>query len=120
LKDKVEPTFVKERRSMKREYEEFKVKINALVAKALKKPEEGWVMQDGTPWPGNNTRDHPGMIQVYLGSAGALDVEGKELPKLVYISREKRPGYPHHKSRCHECFGSSFCSAYKCTIYVES
>lgn len=21
-------------------------------------------MQDGTPWPGNNVRDHPGMIQV--------------------------------------------------------
>lgn len=49
---------------LQREYEEFKVRINALVAKALKKPEEGWVMQDGTPWPGNNTRDHPGMIQV--------------------------------------------------------
>ncbi|KAL5996936.1 Cellulose synthase A catalytic subunit 4 [UDP-forming] [Asimina triloba] len=127
LKDKVQPTFVKERRAMKREYEEFKVRINALVAKAQKKPEEGWVMQDGTPWPGNNTRDHPGMIQlklfvrdlgkpfsfcksgqsildsaaaaaqVYLGSAGALDVEGKELPKLVYVSREKRPGYQHHK-----------------------
>ncbi|MED6135796.1 Cellulose synthase A catalytic subunit 4 [UDP-forming] [Stylosanthes scabra] len=97
LKDKVHPMFVKERRAMKREYEEFKVKINALVAKAQKKPEEGWVMQDGTPWPGNNTRDHPGMIQVYLGSAGALDVEGKELPRLVYISREKRPGYQHHK-----------------------
>lgn len=97
LKDKVQPSFVKERRAMKREYEEFKVRINALVAKAQKKPEEGWVMQDGTPWPGNNTRDHPGMIQVYLGSAGALDVEGKELPKLVYVSREKRPGYQHHK-----------------------
>ena len=50
---------------LQREYEEFKVKINSLVAKAQKKPEEGWVMQDGTPWPGNNTRDHPGMIQVY-------------------------------------------------------
>lgn len=49
---------------VQREYEEFKVRINALVAKAQKKPEEGWVMQDGTPWPGNNTRDHPGMIQV--------------------------------------------------------
>nr|BAK18576.1 cellulose synthase catalytic subunit [Eucalyptus globulus] len=97
LKDKVEPSFVKERRAMKREYEEFKVRVNALVAKAQKKPEEGWVMQDGTPWPGNNTRDHPGMIQVYLGSAGALDVEGKELPRLVYVSREKRPGYQHHK-----------------------
>ncbi|XP_042412956.1 cellulose synthase A catalytic subunit 7 [UDP-forming]-like [Zingiber officinale] len=97
LKDKVQPSFVKERRAMKREYEEFKVRINAMVAKAQKKPEEGWVMQDGTPWPGNNTRDHPGMIQVYLGSAGALDVEGKELPRLVYVSREKRPGYQHHK-----------------------
>ncbi|XP_051141902.1 cellulose synthase A catalytic subunit 4 [UDP-forming] isoform X3 [Andrographis paniculata] len=97
LKDKVQPTFVKDRRAMKREYEEFKVRINALVAKAQKKPEEGWIMQDGTPWPGNNTRDHPGMIQVYLGSEGALDVEGKELPRLVYVSREKRPGYQHHK-----------------------
>lgn len=31
---------------------------------AQKVPEEGWTMQDGTPWPGNNVRDHPGMIQV--------------------------------------------------------
>ncbi|KAK4407261.1 Cellulose synthase A catalytic subunit [UDP-forming] [Sesamum angolense] len=76
LKDKVQPTFVKDRRAMKREYEEFKVRINALVAKAQKKPEEGWV---------------------YLGSEGALDIEGKELPRLVYVSREKRPGYHHHK-----------------------
>lgn len=49
---------------LQREYEEFKVRINGLVAKAQKVPEEGWIMQDGTPWPGNNTRDHPGMIQV--------------------------------------------------------
>ncbi|KAL4560230.1 hypothetical protein LXL04_032380 [Taraxacum kok-saghyz] len=54
-------------------------------------------MQDGMPWPGNDSRDHPGMIQVYLGSGSALDVEGNELPKLVYVSREKRPGYNHHK-----------------------
>lgn len=49
---------------MQREYEEFKIRVNGLVAKAQKVPDEGWVMQDGTPWPGNNTRDHPGMIQV--------------------------------------------------------
>lgn len=49
---------------MQRDYEEFKVRINALVAKAQKTPEEGWIMQDGTPWPGNNPCDHPGMIQV--------------------------------------------------------
>ncbi|KAH9710160.1 cellulose synthase A catalytic subunit 3 [Citrus sinensis] len=89
LKDKVQPSF--------REYEEFKIRINGLVAKAQKIPEEGWVMQDGTPWPGNNTRDHPGMIQVFLGENGGLDAEGNELPRLVYVSREKRPGFQHHK-----------------------
>eukprot|EP00250_Pteridium_aquilinum_P018431 c24084_g6_i1 orf=456-3668(-) len=97
LKDKVQPTFVKERRAMKREYEEFKIRINGLVAKAHKVPEEGWTMQDGTSWPGNNTRDHPGMIQVFLGHSGGHDVEGNELPRLVYVSREKRPGFNHHK-----------------------
>ena len=51
---------------LQRDYEEFKVRINGLVAKAQKTPEEGWTMQDGTSWPGNNTRDHPGMIQVNL------------------------------------------------------
>ncbi|KAG6483540.1 hypothetical protein ZIOFF_060188 [Zingiber officinale] len=97
LKDKIQPSFVKERRAMKRDYEEYKVRVNALVAKAQKTPEEGWVMQDGTSWPGNNPRDHPGMIQVFLGYSGAHDIEGNELPRLVYVSREKRPGYQHHK-----------------------
>ncbi|XP_024962230.1 cellulose synthase A catalytic subunit 3 [UDP-forming]-like [Cynara cardunculus var. scolymus] len=97
LKDEIQPTFVKDRRAMKREYEEFKIRINGLVAKAQKVPEEGWIMQDGTPWPGNNTRDHPGMIQVFLGQSGGLDSEGNELPRLVYVSREKRPGFQHHK-----------------------
>lgn len=82
---------------LQREYEEFKVRINALVAKASKVPLEGWIMQDGTPWPGNNTRDHPGMIQVFLGQSGGHDAEGNELPRLVYVSREKRPGFQHHK-----------------------
>ncbi|KAK6932710.1 Cellulose synthase [Dillenia turbinata] len=77
LKDKIQPSFVKERRAMKRDYEEYKVRINALVAKARKTPEEGWTMC-------------------------SLDIvvpmtEGNELPRLVYVSREKRPGYQHHK-----------------------
>ncbi|KAL3638938.1 Cellulose synthase A catalytic subunit 6 [UDP-forming] [Castilleja foliolosa] len=97
LKDKVEPTFVRERRAMKREYEEFRVRINALVAMSQKVPEDGWTMQDGTLWPGNNVRDHPGMIQVFLGQNGGRDIEGNELPRLVYVSREKRPGFDHHK-----------------------
>lgn len=35
--------------------------------------------------------------QVFLGHSGAQDIEGNELPRLVYVSREKRPGYQHHK-----------------------
>ena len=106
--------------------------INALVAKAQHVPEEGWTMQDGTPWLGNNVRDHSGIIQVgkhkiiiyilhlslnhvfvlcltilhqnislklqvFLGQSGGRDIEGNELPSLVYVSREKRPGSNHHK-----------------------
>jgi len=36
-------------------------------------------------------------FQVFLGHSGAHDIEGNELPRLVYVSREKRPGYQHHK-----------------------
>jgi cellulose synthase A len=35
--------------------------------------------------------------QVFLGETGARDFDGNELPRLVYVSREKRPGYQHHK-----------------------
>ncbi|CAN1777833.1 Probable cellulose synthase A catalytic subunit 5 [UDP-forming] [Linum perenne] len=97
LKDKVQTSFVRERRAMKREYEEFKVRMNVLVASALKAPDEGWTMQDGTPWPGNSIRDHPGMIQVFLGPSGGDDEDGNKLPRLIYVSREKRPGFNHHK-----------------------
>ncbi|KAE8684524.1 Cellulose synthase A catalytic subunit 2 [Hibiscus syriacus] len=85
LRDKVDPTFVRERRAMKRKYEEFKVRINGLVATEQKVPEDGWTMQDGTPWPGNNVRNHPGMIQVFLGHDGVRDLEGNELPRLIYV-----------------------------------
>lgn len=35
--------------------------------------------------------------QVFLGHSGGLDTDGNELPRLVYVSREKRPGFQHHK-----------------------
>jgi hypothetical protein len=36
-------------------------------------------------------------VKVFLGQSGGLDAEGNELPRLVYVSREKRPGFQHHK-----------------------
>lgn len=37
------------------------------------------------------------LLQVFLGQNGVRDIEGNELPRLVYVSREKRPGFDHHK-----------------------
>ncbi|KAL8479636.1 hypothetical protein ACS0TY_026512 [Phlomoides rotata] len=42
-------------------------------------PEEGWTMQVGTAWPRNNTRDHPGIIQDFLGHSGVFDTYGNKL-----------------------------------------
>ncbi|KAF6155703.1 hypothetical protein GIB67_007140 [Kingdonia uniflora] len=72
LKDKIYPSFVKDRRAIK-------------------------TMQDGTLLPRNNVRDPPGMIQVFRGQSERLDTDGNQLPRLVYISMEKRPGHNHHK-----------------------
>ncbi|QHO11220.1 Cellulose synthase-like protein [Arachis hypogaea] len=147
-KNKVKPDFVKDRRRVKREYDEFKVRINSLPdsirrrsdayhareeIKAMKLqrqnkedepiepakiPKATW-MADGTHWPGTwlsptseHTRgDHAGIIQVMLkppsdepllGNADdtkLIDVTNVDirLPLLVYVSREKRPGYDHNK-----------------------
>lgn len=35
--------------------------------------------------------------KVFLGQNGVRDIEGNELPRLIYVSREKRPGFDHHK-----------------------
>ncbi|CAI7772651.1 unnamed protein product [Closterium sp. NIES-53] len=96
LLGKVNADFVKERRRMK--YDEFKVRMNALVVKAQDSPRDGWTMPDGTAWPGNDRCDHVGMIQVFLQPNGETkDVNGDPLPYLVYVSREKRPNYDHNK-----------------------
>ena len=34
---------------------------------------------------------------MFLGHSGGLDTDGNELPRLIYVSREKRPGFQHHK-----------------------
>ncbi|PKA55734.1 Cellulose synthase-like protein D2 [Apostasia shenzhenica] len=155
-KNKVRPDFVRDRRRVKREYDEFKVRINGLpeavrrrsdafhareeiqaarlhrenisagdfsgepLLETLKIPKATW-MADGTHWPGtwihptadHSRGDHAGIIQVMLKppaeepisgsamdeSAGVLDLTEVDvrLPLLVYVSREKRPGYDHNK-----------------------
>ncbi|KAH9730654.1 cellulose synthase-like protein D5 [Citrus sinensis] len=148
LKNKIRLDFVRERRRVKREYDEFKVRINSLpesirrrsdaynaheelrakkkqmemggsTAEPVKVPKATW-MSDGSHWPGTWTSgepdhsrgDHAGIIQAMLAPPNAEPVFGVEadgenlidstevdvrLPMLVYVSREKRPGYDHNK-----------------------
>ncbi|XP_072998241.1 cellulose synthase-like protein D4 [Typha latifolia] len=148
LKNKVRLDFVRERRKVKREYDEFKVRINSLPEsirrrsdaynaheelRAKKQEEMGgninsepvkvvratW-MSDGSHWPGawlsadedHSRGDHAGIIQAMLAPPNSEPVIGTEandsnlidttgvdirLPMLVYVSREKRPGYDHNK-----------------------
>uniref|UniRef100_A0A0E0I256 Uncharacterized protein n=1 Tax=Oryza nivara TaxID=4536 RepID=A0A0E0I256_ORYNI len=123
--------FVGDRRLVRREYEEFKARLDALftvipqrseasVGNANTKGAKATLMADGTPWPGTWTEpaenhkkgQHAGIVKVMLSHPGeepqlgmpassghpldfsAVDVR---LPMLVYIAREKRPGYDHQK-----------------------
>uniref|UniRef100_A0A0E0I265 Glycosyltransferase 2-like domain-containing protein n=1 Tax=Oryza nivara TaxID=4536 RepID=A0A0E0I265_ORYNI len=116
-------------RRVRREYEEFKVRIDSLsstirqrsdVYNAKHAGENATWMADGTHWPGtwfepadNHQRGkHAGIVQVLLNhpsckprlglaasAENPVDFSGVDvrLPMLVYISREKRPGYNHQK-----------------------
>lgn len=147
-KNKVRQDFVKDRRRVKREYDEFKVRINGLpdsirrrsdaynareeikamklqketagdeLLQPIKIPKATW-MADATHWPGtwmisspeHSKGDHAGIIQVMLkppsddplngtdNEVNPLDLSEVDirLPLLVYVSREKRPGYDHNK-----------------------
>ncbi|CAN4091368.1 unnamed protein product [Withania somnifera] len=148
LKNKVRLDFVRDRRRVKREYDEFKVRINALpdsirrrsdayntqqelrakrkqvelgedLSEPIKVPKATW-MSDGTHWhgtwssaeEGHSRGDHEGIIQIMLVPPNAEPLYGNEvdeknmidttdvdvrLPMLVYVSREKRPGFDHNK-----------------------
>ncbi|KAL7172063.1 hypothetical protein ACSBR2_031706 [Camellia fascicularis] len=148
LKNKVQLDFVRERRRVKREYAEFKVRINALPEsirrrsdaynaqaelrakkkqmemgensfEPVKVPKATW-MSDASHWPGtwstseqgHSRGDHEGIIQLMLVPPNTEPVFGTEadgenlidttdvdtrLPMLVYVSREKRPGFDHNK-----------------------
>ncbi|GJN32670.1 hypothetical protein PR202_gb21190 [Eleusine coracana subsp. coracana] len=123
--------FIEDRRRVRREYEEFKARVEKLFADIPRRSEvfnkgggeRATYMADGRIWPGTwvepaeNHRkgQHAAVVEVVLNHPGdepqlgtpgrsseesspldfsAVDVR---LPMLVYIAREKRPGYDHQK-----------------------
>ncbi|CAI9087038.1 OLC1v1021002C1 [Oldenlandia corymbosa var. corymbosa] len=140
-KNKVLHDFVKDRRRIKREYDEFKVRINTL-PESIRRRSDAWNareemnaknqqdskipkatwMADKSHWPGtwlnsapeHSKGDHAAIIQVMLKPPSDEPLKGGNgndaademidltdidirLPMLVYVSREKRPGYDHNK-----------------------
>jgi cellulose synthase/poly-beta-1,6-N-acetylglucosamine synthase-like glycosyltransferase len=90
-------SFTREWKRVKKLYLELKDRINNAV-------EMGSVPQDKQKehtgfkdWiSGSSGRDHPSIVQILLENGEDKDIQGNDLPSLIYVSREKRPGIPHH------------------------
>ncbi|KAB8112447.1 hypothetical protein EE612_050786 [Oryza sativa] len=93
------PELVRDRRRVRREYEEMRLRIDALQAADARRRRCG------------AADDHAGVVQVLIDSAGSapqlgvadgsklIDLASVDvrLPALVYVCREKRRGRAHHR-----------------------
>jgi hypothetical protein len=93
------PELVRDRRRVRREYEEMRLRIDALQAADARRRRRG------------AADDHAGVVQVLIDSAGSapqlgvadgsklIDLASVDvrLPALVYVCREKRRGHAHHR-----------------------
>ncbi|XP_057765098.1 cellulose synthase-like protein E6 [Salvia miltiorrhiza] len=86
------PAFAIQWTKLKKLYNEMEARINEIV-------EQGRVPEHHKgvgEWEfGASRSDHHTILQVLIDS-NQVDIEGKALPRLVYLAREKRPGYPHN------------------------
>ncbi|GAB4845928.1 glycosyltransferase 2 [Ancistrocladus abbreviatus] len=85
--------------SIKKLYEEMENRIETST-KLGRVPNEARAQHKGfSQWNSNSTRgDHDAIVQILIDGRipDAKDVEGRRLPTLVYLSREKRPQHFHH------------------------
>ncbi|KAH9290250.1 hypothetical protein KI387_034367 [Taxus chinensis] len=90
-------SFMEEWKTIKEMYEEMKYCINSVVERGTV-PENKCKEHEGfKEWTsGMSSRDHPAIVQVLLEKGKDCDGEGHDLPDLVYVTREKKPGYPHN------------------------
>ncbi|KAF6151347.1 hypothetical protein GIB67_040620 [Kingdonia uniflora] len=67
-----------------------KVYLNFFCLENREAPDGTELSFEGSPAASNSPH-------VFLGQSGGLDTDRNQLPRLVYVSREKRPGHNHHK-----------------------
>ncbi|XVE62579.1 hypothetical protein DITRI_Ditri06bG0129600 [Diplodiscus trichospermus] len=94
-----DPVDVKDWVSVKKLYEEMKMRIET-TTKSNRIPEEIRKIHKGfLEWESVSSKsDHQTILQIVIDgrNTNAVDIEGKPLPTLVYLAREKRPLYHHH------------------------
>ncbi|XP_059064069.1 cellulose synthase-like protein E1 [Cryptomeria japonica] len=91
--------FITEWENVKKLYEEMKYRINSTVERGTV-PEHQCKEHNGfKEWkPEMTPRDHPSIVQVLLERGNDINVEGHDLPRLVYVSREKRHDIKTHST----------------------
>ncbi|KAF0930352.1 hypothetical protein E2562_032192 [Oryza meyeriana var. granulata] len=105
------PEMVRDRRRVRREYEEMRLRIDALQACDVQRRRLSLADGNGLRRRGGTADDHAGVVQVLIGQAGHTPQVGvvdgsklidltsvdERLPALVYVCREKRTGRAHHR-----------------------
>uniref|UniRef100_A0A0E0M6P6 Glycosyltransferase 2-like domain-containing protein n=1 Tax=Oryza punctata TaxID=4537 RepID=A0A0E0M6P6_ORYPU len=107
------PELVRDRRRVRREYEEMRLRIDALQAADAHRRRRRLSLDDARTLRrrGGTADDHAGVVHVLIDSAGSSpqlgDVDGSKLidltsvdvrlPGLVYVCREKSHGHAHHR-----------------------
>ncbi|GMI84527.1 cellulose synthase like E1 [Hibiscus trionum] len=84
---------------IKKSYEDVKSRIETVtrlgkVPVDIRKEHKGFDEWDFV----SSRHDHPSILQVLIDGrdSNAFDTEGRALPTLVYLAREKRPQFHHH------------------------
>ncbi|VAI24258.1 unnamed protein product [Triticum turgidum subsp. durum] len=92
------PELARDRRRVRREYEELRLRIDALHAGDVRRQQ----------WSRGTAEDHAGVVEVLVGPPGStpelgvsdlLDLGSVDVrvPAVVYMCREKRHGRVHHR-----------------------
>ncbi|KAL2467064.1 Cellulose synthase-like protein E1 [Abeliophyllum distichum] len=91
--------FAKEWQTVKNLFQEMKERINEIM-KLGRIPDELQKQHKGfREWElGASKRDHQTILEILIDGrdSKAMDVEGKRLPTLIYMAREKKPHYQHN------------------------
>ncbi|PIN00011.1 Cellulose synthase (UDP-forming) [Handroanthus impetiginosus] len=94
-----ESSFAHDWTNVKELYEDMKSRIDSVEAKGCIPGEIVDQHKGFSEWNSKVTKhDHQSIVQILAHNSDpkAVDIEGNRLPTLVYLSREKKPGWPHN------------------------